>query len=139
MEGMLPSYSNLSLFLLASGQASSLSRAGVRHLTDIKSTPLCEQLKAIVGSAGFLKESTSSAKTSKTGWVPAQFVRLYYCVRVHLAGVPNSGAVSRAQTPIAPQGGMTGLVSAAAPLEGEIALSFERMKSVMRLIRSPRR
>lgn len=32
---------------------------------------------------------------------------------------------------VAVQGGMTGLVSAAAPLKGEIALSFERMKRIL--------
>ena len=32
---------------------------------------------------------------------------------------------------IAPQGGMTGLVSAAAPMDGEIALCFERMNKVV--------
>ena len=33
--------------------------------------------------------------------------------------------------PVAVQGGMTGLVSAAAPLDGEVALSFERMKQIV--------
>jgi FAD/FMN-containing dehydrogenase len=36
-----------------------------------------------------------------------------------------------AKQAIAPQGGMTGLVSAAAPLSGEISLSFERMKKII--------
>ena len=36
---------------------------------------------------------------------------------------------------VAPQGGMTGLVSAAAPMQGEIALSFERMKQVVEVDR----
>lgn len=35
------------------------------------------------------------------------------------------------QQPVAVQGGMTGLVSAAAPLEGEVALCFERMKQIL--------
>ncbi len=50
----------------------------------------------------------------------------------------NSQQVSRilaacheAGQPIAPQGGMTGLVSSAAPMEGEIALSLDRMKQVL--------
>ena len=40
-----------------------------------------------------------------------------------------------AKQAITPQGGMTGLVSAAAPLEGEISLSFERMKKVVEIDR----
>lgn len=38
-----------------------------------------------------------------------------------------------ARQPVAPQGGMTGLVSGAAPLEGEICLSLERMNKVVEL------
>ena len=44
-------------------------------------------------------------------------------------------ACHAANQPIAAQGGMTGLVSAAAPLEGEISLSFERMKKVVEVDR----
>ncbi len=39
-------------------------------------------------------------------------------------------ACNKAGQAIAVQGGMTGLVSAAAPLDGEIALTFERMRTI---------
>ena len=56
-------------------------------------------------------------------------VHLCYCVLTHVARSQILACVRRKQ-PIALRG-MTGLVSAAAPLEGEIALSLERMKSVI--------
>ncbi len=40
-------------------------------------------------------------------------------------------ACHEAGQPVAPQGGMTGLVSAAAPLEGEVSITFDRMKQVL--------
>ena len=129
---MLPSCTNLSLFLLALGPASSLLRAGGRHLTDTKGSPLCEQLTAIVGSAGFLEGEDIERKNFKD-WMGARAIRPPLLLRPDSTSqVSQILALCHAEKqPIAPQGGMTGLVSAAAPLEGEIALSLERMKSVI--------
>ena len=43
-------------------------------MTDIKSTPLCEQLKAIVGSAGFLEGEHIERKNFKD-WMGARAIR----------------------------------------------------------------
>ncbi|MEC8357959.1 MAG: FAD-binding oxidoreductase, partial [Pseudomonadota bacterium] len=101
-------------------------------MTDIKSTPLCKQLKAIVGSAGFLEGENIERKNFKD-WMGARAIRPPLLLRPESTSqVSQILALCHAhKQPIAPQGGMTGLVSAAAPLEGEIALSFERMKSVI--------
>ena len=105
---------------------------GGRHLTDTKGSPLCEQLTAIVGSAGFLEGEDIERKNFKD-WMGARAIRPPLLLRPDSTSqVSQILALCHAEKqPIAPQGGMTGLVSAAAPLEGEIALSLERMKSVI--------
>ena len=101
-------------------------------MTDNMGSPLCEQLTAIVGSAGFLEGEDIERKNFKD-WMGARAIGPPLLLRPHSTSqVSQILALCPAEKqPIAPQGGMTGLVSAAAPLEGEIALSLERMKSVI--------
>ena len=57
-------------------------------------------------------------------------VHLCYCVPTPRRKCPNSALCHAEKQPIAPQGGMTGLVSRCS-VGREIALSLERMKSVI--------
>lgn len=95
---------------------------------------LLAELKAIVGSSGYREGGDIEAKNYQD-WMGARAL-----VPVLLLRPSNTEEVSKilqachqAGQPIAPQGGMTGLVSAAAPLEGEISLSFERMHTVQEI------
>lgn len=90
-----------------------------------------ESLKAIVGPAGF-REGTDIEPRYYKDWMAAREIPPVLLLRPE-----NTGQVSQilaachgAGQPVAPQGGMTGLVSAAAPLNGEVALCFERMKRI---------
>ena len=94
-------------------------------------TSLLEDLKAIVGASGF-REGDDIDAHNYTDWMGARAI-----VPVLLLRPSNTAEVSAilklcndAGQPLAPQGGMTGLVSAAAPLAGEISLSFERMNRI---------
>ena len=101
-------------------------------MSDKAAEKLIEALKAVVGAAGFRQGADIESKNYQD-LMGARSVPPLLLLR------PNSTAkVSEilklchaAKQPIAPQGGMTGLVSAAAPLAGEISLSFERMKKVI--------
>ncbi len=93
---------------------------------------LVEQLKQIVGDGGYREQSDVDPKNYKD-WMGARAI-----APVLLLRPGNTQQISRilkacheAGQAIAPQGGMTGLVSAAAPQEGEIALCFDRMKQVL--------
>lgn len=93
---------------------------------------LIEKLKNIVGPSGFREGGELDARYFKD-WMAARDIAPALLLRPE-----NTQQVSRILAachqegqPIAPQGGMTGLVSAAAPMEGEIALSFDRMKQVL--------
>ncbi|MCG8415061.1 MAG: FAD-binding oxidoreductase [Pseudomonadales bacterium] len=93
---------------------------------------LLEQLKQIVGDGGY-RDQTDVDPRNYNDWMGARAV-----APVLLLRPGNTDQISQilkacheAGQPIAPQGGMTGLVSAAAPLEGEIALCFDRMKQVL--------
>lgn len=93
---------------------------------------LIEQLKAIVGDGGFREQSDVDPKNYKD-WMGARALAPELLLRPS-----NTEQISQilkacheAGQPIAPQGGMTGLVSAAAPQEGEISLCFDRMKQVL--------
>lgn len=95
---------------------------------------LLDNLKDIVGSGGFREESEVDPKNYRD-WMGARAVPPALLLRP-----ANTEQVSQilaachaAGQPIAPQGGMTGLVSAAAPLQGEIALCFDRMKQVIEI------
>jgi len=97
---------------------------------------LIEQLKAIVGPAGFREGDDIATKNYQDvmgarAIVPALLLRPSDTQQVS-AILKACHALGQS---IAPQGGMTGLVSAAAPLQGEISLSFERMKEILEVDR----
>ncbi|MBF0276458.1 MAG: FAD-binding oxidoreductase [SAR324 cluster bacterium] len=95
---------------------------------------LWDQLKAVVGSRGYREEDGIDIKNYRDYQGDRQ-------IRPRILLRPESTEeVSKimkfchqAGQAIAPQGGMTGLVSAAAPMEGEIALSFDRMNQIIEL------
>lgn len=93
---------------------------------------LLKQLKAIVGPSGFREGDDIDLKNFKD-LMGARKARPPLLLRP--SSTEEISAILRcchaAGQAIAPQGGMTGLVSAAAPLENEIALSFERMKQII--------
>lgn len=92
---------------------------------------LIERLKDIVGLAGF-REAGDIALKNYQDVMGARTIAPLLLLRP--SDTEQVSAILKAchgaNQPIAVQGGMTGLVSAAAPLEGEISLSFERMKKV---------
>lgn len=92
---------------------------------------LLNKLKDIVGASGFREgedidsryfEDSMGARSTP----PAILLRPSSTAQVSAI----LKTCFEAGQPIAPQGGMTGLVSAAAPFEGEVSLSFERMKAI---------
>ena len=95
-------------------------------------TDLMDQLKAIVGPAGFREGEDIDLKNYKD-WMGARSICPPLLLRP--ASTQQVSAILKAchasGQAVAPQGGMTGLVSAAAPQENEIALSLERMKQVI--------
>lgn len=95
---------------------------------------LLQDLKNIVGPGGFREESEVDPKNFKD-WMGARANPPAILLRP-----ANTEQVSQilaachaAGQPVAPQGGMTGLVSAAAPLEGEVAICFDRMKQIIEI------
>ena len=93
---------------------------------------LIESLKAIVGLAGYREGADIESKNYQDA-MGARSIAPVLLLRPDSTEQVSEilKACHGAGQPIAPQGGMTGLVSAAAPLEGEISLSFERMKKVV--------
>ena len=90
-----------------------------------------EQLKQIVGPGGYreggdIEEKNYADMMGDRAIPPPLLLRPQNTQQV--SGILKT--CHQAKQAIAPQGGMTGLVSAAAPREGEIVLSFERMKKV---------
>ena len=79
-------------------------------MTDTKGTPLCEQLRAIVGSAGFLEGEDIERKNFED-WMGARAIRPPLLLRPDSTSqVSQILALCHAEKqPIAPQGGMTGL------------------------------
>jgi FAD/FMN-containing dehydrogenase len=93
---------------------------------------LIESLKAIVGLAGYREGADIDSKNYQDAMGDRSIPPLLLLRPDSTEQVSQILKVCHAANqPIAPQGGMTGLVSAAAPLEGEISLSFERMKKVI--------
>jgi len=90
------------------------------------------QLKEIVGPSGF-REGSDIEERNYRDWMGARAIVPILLLRPE--STEQLSAIMRlcheAGQPVAPQGGLTGLVSAAAPLAGEIAISFERMKRVI--------
>jgi len=95
---------------------------------------LIENLKKIVGPAGFREGDDVDARYFKD-WMAARNIAPSLLLRPENTEQVAQilAACNQVGQPIAPQGGMTGLVSAAAPMAGEIALSFDRMKRVLEI------
>ena len=98
----------------------------------IEGSELIDQLKHIVGPSGYREGEDIDTKNYKD-MMGSRSIRPPLLLRPQ-----NTEQISQilkachaAKQPITPQGGMTGLVSGAAPLAGEIVLSFERMKQVV--------
>ena len=89
------------------------------------------RLTAIVGSAGYLAGENIESRNYRD-WMGSRAIRPALLLRP--ASTAEVSEILRicheVGQPVTPQGGMTGLVSAAAPLEGELALSLERMKKI---------
>lgn len=91
-----------------------------------------ESLKAIVGPAGYREGADIESKNYQDAMGARSVPPLLLLRPSSTEQVSEILKLCHgANQPIAPQGGMTGLVSAAAPLDGEISLSFERMKKVV--------
>ena len=101
-------------------------------MTACESDQLIESLKAIVGSAGYREGADIESKNFQDA-MGARSIAPVLLLRPDSTKQVSEilKCCHAAGQPVAPQGGMTGLVSAAAPLEGEISLSFERMKKVV--------
>ncbi len=96
------------------------------------SEQLVESLKVIVGPAGYREGADIESKNYQDAMGARSVPPLLLLRPSSTEQVSEILKLCHgANQPIAPQGGMTGLVSAAAPLEGEISLSFERMKKVV--------
>lgn len=111
-------------------------RNQARFMPPRDNSALLATLKAIVGPGGF-REGTDIESRNYKDVMGARAI-----APVLLLRPANTGQVAdilkachAAGQAVTPQGGMTGLVSAAAPLQGEIALSFERMKQVVEVDR----
>lgn len=97
---------------------------------------LIQHLKDIVGPAGFREAGDIELKNYQDVMGARTIAPL---LLLRPSDTQQVSAILKAchgaNQPIAAQGGMTGLVSAAAPLEGEISLSLERMKKVLEVDR----
>ena len=95
-------------------------------------TELFDQLKALVGPKGY-REGGDIDERNFRDIKGARKIRPSLYLRPdsteQVAKILSLCHVNN--QPITPQGGMTGLVSAAAPLAGEIALGFERMNKII--------
>jgi FAD/FMN-containing dehydrogenase len=93
---------------------------------------LIDRLKDVVGPGGYRQGADIDAKNYQDVMGARSIPPLLLLRPASTEQVSRILALCHeAKQPIAPQGGMTGLVSAAAPLSGEIALSFERMKNII--------
>ena len=98
------------------------------------SVQLINELKAIVGPAGWREGDDIDARNYQD-WMGARAIMPQLLIRPANTSEVSQilAACHRVGQALAPQGGMTGLVSAAAPLEGEISLSFERMRAIVEI------
>ncbi|MFM1897027.1 MAG: hypothetical protein RLZZ385_2101 [Pseudomonadota bacterium] len=97
---------------------------------------LLSELKTLVGSAGYLEGAAIDPRYYADlmgGRAEPPMLLLRPDSTEQVSRI--LAACHRAAQPIAPQGGMTGLVSAAAPFHGEIALSLSRMNQVLEVDR----
>jgi FAD/FMN-containing dehydrogenase len=100
-------------------------------VTTYLSSELKARLQSILGPAGFLTGDAIQPRNYRD-WMGSRAIRPAMLLRP--ASTREVSELLKAchewGQPVAPQGGLTGLVSAAAPLEGELALSLERMKRI---------
>lgn len=93
---------------------------------------IVESLKQIVGPGGFREGSEIEARYYQD-WMADRAIEPVLLLRPEstqqLAEI--MAACHAAGQPVSPQGGMTGLVSAAAPMKGEVAICFDRMKRII--------
>lgn len=92
---------------------------------------LTEKLKAIVGPKGFLENDNVGARyiqdvAGNSAGTPILVVRPKDTDEVSAI----LAACHAAEQPVLTQGGMTGLVQGALPLDGEVVLSLERMTTI---------
>lgn len=93
-------------------------------------------LKAIVGPGGYREGSDRESKNYKDVMGARSIAPPILLRPGNTQQVPDIlKACHAAGQAVAPQGGITGLVSAAAPMQAEIAHSFERMKQVVEVDR----
>ncbi len=95
---------------------------------------LYDQLKEIVGPAGY-REGEDIEPKNFADVMEGRAIRPPLLLRPATTGEVSAilALCHAAGQPVAPQGGMTGLVSGAAPLENEVCLSLERMNKVLEL------
>lgn len=95
---------------------------------------LLDKLIAIVGSGGYLLADDIEARHYKDVMGARAEPPLILLRPVNTAEVAEILKTCHAfLQPVAVQGGMTGLVSAAAPCEGEVAISLERMRKILEI------
>ena len=101
-------------------------------MATIEGSELIDQLKDIVGPSGYRLAEDIDIKNYKD-MMGARSIKPPLLLRPQSTQEVSQilRVCNEAKQPITPQGGMTGLVSGAAPLGGEIVLSFERMKQVV--------
>lgn len=93
---------------------------------------MLESLKAIVGPSGFRADDDIDSRNYQDIMGARSVAPIILLRPENTEQVSEILKICHAYLqPVAVQGGMTGLVSAAAPMEGEVALSFERMKKIL--------
>ena len=97
---------------------------------------LIQQLKKIVGSSGYREGDDIEPRNYRDNMGDRSIAPALLLRPSSTEEISNILKLCHEmKQPVAPQGGMTGLVSAAAPLDGEISLSFERMKNIVEVDR----
>lgn len=98
-------------------------------VTTHMNTELTARLESILGPSGFLTGDEIQPRNYRD-WMGSRAIRPAMLLRPASTREVSEllNACHEWGQPVTPQGGLTGLVSAAAPLEGELALSLERMK-----------
>ena len=98
----------------------------------IEPPKLIDELKAILGPSGYREGDDIDTRNYKD-MMGARSIEPPLLLRPENVEQVSQilKACNEVQQPLAPQGGMTGLVSGAAPLNGELVLSFERMKQIL--------
>lgn len=98
----------------------------------MEGSDLIDHLKNIVGPRGYREGDDIDTKNYKD-MMGARSIKPTLLLRPESTEQVSEilKICSESKQPITPQGGMTGLVSGAAPLNDELVLSFDRMKQVL--------